>query len=117
MGKFKSKSKSLIFFDEDENDIKSQILTYLKYRPDIIKAWRQNAGKMLGKYTIGPNGISDIVGTLKGGRTVYIEVKKPGEKRSKDQVKFQNDVAALGALTMVVTSLDEVIIELNKALK
>lgn len=102
--------------EETENDIKSLILEYLKYRSDI-KVWRQNAGKMRGKYTIGPDGISDIVGTIKGGRTVYIEVKRPGKKRSKDQIKFQNRVEALGALTMVVTSLDEVIVELNKALK
>ncbi len=63
-----------------------------------------------GKYSIGPSGISDIVGTLEGGRSIYIEVKRPGEKLRENQRAFLKRMESMGAMVMVVESLDEVML-------
>jgi hypothetical protein len=55
-------------------------------------------------------GVADIIVLLPGGKTVFFEVKAPGEKQSKNQVVFQDRVRALGYNYHVVRSVDEVCI-------
>lgn len=50
-------------------------------------------------------GISDLVGTLPGGRSIYVEVKKEGGSPSAQQKNFLAKMARLGAFTAIVYPL------------
>ena len=54
----------------------------------------------------GTKGAGDIRGTWKG-RTIELEVKRPGQKQSKAQKTRQQNITAAGGLYAVVHSLDE----------
>lgn len=104
-----------------EKDIQSQCLQYLTLTG--IFCWRQNQGAFTGDYkgkrrfvrfSTMP-GISDILGILKPtGRFLAIEVKRPGNKPSPEQLAFLDVVRANGGLALVVYSLDDLIEGLRK---
>ena len=97
-----------------EQSIVNACLDLLKFRGAF--AWRVNQGAM--KTAAGGfvrfnrvEGISDIVGVLRGGRYASVEVKRPGlGKRSRPephQQAFLDRVAACGGLAVCVTSVAE----------
>lgn len=45
------------------------------------------------KYKIGIPGMPDIMGQMRDGRVLGIEVKKPGEVPTKEQIDFLNMIA------------------------
>ena len=53
-------------------------------------------------------GVSDLCGTLPPyGRSVYIELKRPGKEATPDQVEFLRIMKAAGAVTGVAHSVAE----------
>lgn len=52
-------------------------------------------------------GTADIIGVLRSGRFLAVEVKRPGGKLSKEQVEFLEEFDRGGAVCMVVTSVEE----------
>lgn len=53
-------------------------------------------------------GMADLHGMLAGGKYFALEVKKPGEKTSPEQVAFLESVRAAGGIAGVVHSFAEV---------
>jgi hypothetical protein len=104
-----------------------------RLRGDIGRAMRRGGVEQVGAYLAGRSGaahagLSDIIGTLPGGRALYIEVKQPewlrvsrtGRTRcerapgkpSDEQLAFLDTMAEAGALVGVIWSpedLDEIL--------
>lgn len=83
-----------------ESSIVKKILTWLNQQPGI-KAEKTHGG-MYGKA-----GKPDITGCMNGRRFEF-EVKRPGGKPTKLQLKELREWAEAGAITGVVYSLDDV---------
>ena len=106
--------------DLKEKDIESLILDYLNKRG--IFAFKVNTVgifdpvkkvyRSMGKFTL--KGTSDILGIMKGGRFLAIEVKSKRGKVSKEQKAFLYRVNKLGGLGFVARSLEEVRNELDE---
>ncbi|GAW36987.1 VRR-NUC domain protein [Roseovarius sp. A-2] len=102
-----------------ETDIHNRILVALsrEFHPRGI-FWRQNAGRVRSDrgawISLGPTGISDIVGVL-DGRSVFVEVKTATGKQRKAQKNFQAAVERAGGLYLVARSPDEAISALADA--
>ncbi len=100
-----------------EADILKAILMLLKRHPKVGKAWRVNSGTFTAEYAgktryIRSNtarGMSDIAGILKGGRGLYIEVKRPGQKLMEHQAEFLAECSRNGALAFMATSVEDVL--------
>lgn len=104
-----------------EAEIQRAILNLLKVHPKVAFAGRFNRGMVPSSYTNAQGqtresytqfntlrGFPDIHGCLKGGKAIYIEVKRPGRKPTEDQAEFLERAATAGAFTMVATSADQV---------
>ena len=101
--------------EQSEKEIQNAILQFLDFQPgfyfanqtvgiwdDKIKAHRKNPAAV--------TGVSDICGYYSDGRAVYIEVKKPSNKRRPPhQVEFIERANANNCIAIFATSLDEVI--------
>lgn len=104
-----------------ETDIQNRILVALskRYHPCGI-FWRQNAGRTRNDrgawITLGPSGISDIVGVIVG-RAVFIEVKTATGKQRKTQKAFQVAAEKAGGIYIVARSPDEAIAQIEAALE
>ena len=92
-----------------EKQIQDAILEYLKMKG--IFAWKQNVGAFLltsndKKRMVRSAfpGVSDILGYLRDGRGLAIEVKRPGKKLTHDQQAFLDAVNATKALGFVAHS-------------
>ena len=82
-----------------ETDIRRMLVDYLRMKGWFV--YHCLAG--LGAYP----GLSDLVAT-KDGRTVHIEVKKPGTGRqSEKQQKFQADLEAAGGEYLIAMSIED----------
>jgi len=94
-------------------------MEWLEYQP-LFFGWRQNAGMSVREYKGNRHvfrassmpGISDIIGSW-GGKPLAIEVKRPGEKPRPNQVEFLRRASESGWITIVATSLDDVILALK----
>jgi hypothetical protein len=82
-----------------ENDIQTQIKTYLQYRSWFVVKIHQS----LGSY----KGIADLM-ALKNGRTVWIEVKTDRGRQSEWQRQFQADIEAHGGTYILARSIADV---------
>lgn len=102
-----------------EKEIQKQILAWLRLHG--ATAIRVNSGAFGGEYKgkkrfIRANdtrGCSDVLCCWRG-RFVAIEVKRPGEKPTIDQVAFLQGVQRSGGLAFVASSVDDVENYLNK---
>lgn len=54
-----------------------------------------------------PAGTADLLLLSNGGRPLFMEIKDAKGKQSPDQVKFQEEVQALGYRYALVRSVDE----------
>ena len=98
-----------------EKEIQRAICDYLAYRGYFF--WRQNTVGVFdfnkGVYHSQPkyslNGVSDIILVRKGGKVVFLEVKRPHGRQSTAQEEFQRLCEKNEAEYYVVHSLDEVI--------
>lgn len=101
-----------------EKDIQKAIIQFLSVHPKISIYGRFNSGTAITgdaqgntRYTRfnSIKGFPDIHGMLKGGRAVYIEVKRPGGRVSDEQQEFIDKVSAHGAVAFIAYSVDDVI--------
>ena len=88
---------------------------------DIVKKVRDHLTAKYGatchKHHGGPyseRGVSDLFGTMPGGRAFFFEVKVPGKKATLWQLRWLEEEAKRGAITGVVTSVEDVEAELSK---
>jgi hypothetical protein len=92
-----------------EGQIKLSICQYLAARGVFF--WVQQAGKIPGRINRSKylrNGISDILGVLRGGRALAIEVKAPKGVVSPEQEEFLALVNRSGGLGFVARSVEDV---------
>lgn len=82
-----------------ETDIQNAIRDFLRWRGWFVIRHQQGLGCH--------KGLSDLT-AIKGGRTVYIEVKRPKGTQSDAQLDFQADIEAHGGLYVVARSVDDV---------
>lgn len=101
-----------------EKDIQKAIIAFLSAHPKISIYGRFNSGAAVSgdakggtRYTWfnSIKGFPDIHAMLKGGRAVYIEVKRPGGKVTPDQQRFIDKVEAHGAVAFIAYSVDDVL--------
>lgn len=106
-----------------EAAILKAILQYLALCPKVALAWRVNSGAVRGSYTRksdgvtrerfvrfnGAPGISDVIGCMKGGRLIAVEVKRPGKKATEDQASFLDAVRKAGGVAILAYSVDDVV--------
>lgn len=101
-----------------EKDIQRDIMNILCCHPNVAFCWVTTTGRMrssAGKYyTLGYPGIADIIGMLRDGRMLALEVKDKGGKTTKDQDCFLESVNHWGGLGAVVRSAEEVLAILDK---
>jgi hypothetical protein len=108
--------------EPSEAEILKAIMALLKRHPKVAKVWRQNSG--VAQYQYGSKtsyvrfnsakGMSDILGILKTGRTLAIEVKNRTRKVDPHQQQFLDDINAGGGLAFVARSVDDVIAKLGE---
>lgn len=55
-------------------------------------------------------GVPDIIVIGDGGVVIFIEVKRPGGKLSEAQLEFQKRCQSIGAVYVVATSIDDIIV-------
>lgn len=95
-----------------ETKLQNQIIVALCQNGCVAR--NHTVGQFFTKYggivNIGRNGESDIMGhRISDGRAIYLEVKLPGEEPRADQQKFLDAMAATGAITGCVHSVEEAI--------
>ena len=94
-----------------ESEIQRQCLEYLLLHPAVAWAKVNTTGVFKGRggsrIRIGIPGESDIIGQLKDGRVIAIEVKQPGEKPSQAQEDFLKMVYLNNGVSNWVTTLEE----------
>ena len=99
-----------------EAAILRDVLSLLYRHPKCAVAYRQNAGTFGEHFVrLGPRGICDIIGMLKDGRYLAIEIKAPGKKPEQHQFTFMQMVNDNGGLAGWVTSIDEAIAFMDRA--
>lgn len=103
-----------------ERDIQAAILRYLSVEPRVAWAHRFNTGahtitdrdasgksrRRFIRYAF--RGCADILGQLASGHFLAIEVKRPGERPSPEQLDFLETVAHAGGLALIAHSIDDV---------
>lgn len=87
-----------------EAEIRSQVKQYLEWKGWFVFYHLQG----LGSYP----GLPDLQ-AVKEGRTLYIEIKRPGGRQSAKQKQFQQDLEAAGGVYMLVDSIKKILRYLN----
>lgn len=103
---------------ESEHAIQQAILSALGRRRDV-RVWRANSGMAFGKaraVRFGVPGQADVSGILAGGCRLELEVKRPGEKPTAQQVLFGEMIRRFGGVWAVVYSVEEAIAIVEAAL-
>lgn len=103
-----------------ETAVQRAILEYLQYHPAVAKCWRNNAGKIKTEsgnlVQMSPAGTSDIIGFMKDGRFLAVEVKAGKGKATDLQNDFISSVNESGGIAFVAWSVDDCETELSKEL-
>ncbi len=100
-----------------EKDVLRACLDYLAIKG--VFHWRQNAGVIPagdGKFRrfVGKKGLPDIWAVIPPhGTLLAIETKAPGRKMSEAQSQFHDDLVRLGGISVCVSSVDELIEDLE----
>lgn len=100
-----------------ENALQRRILDALEALPDA-EFLRVNSGKVKvrgGWMQLAPNGTADILGLVRGGRFVALEVKLPKEQPNPDQLAFGRRVVELGGFFAVVRSIEDAVAAVREA--
>jgi hypothetical protein len=103
--------------DKPEAAALVEVLKVLRHHPAVAWCERQNTGAaQVGNRFIrfGWNGCSDIIGMLKDGRLLAVEVKAPTGKLRAEQKEFLSLVRRFGGVAFVATSAANVISNLGK---
>lgn len=101
------------FSVERETPLVRQVLDYLRLRG--IPATRHQAGHVHASswINLGATGWPDVIACCRG-RFLGVEVKRPGEDPSPAQLRMHAELAAAGAVLLVVHSLEELEAGLKK---
>lgn len=96
-----------------ESDIQRQVLDLL-VGLRLATCWRNNAGKVKvsgGWMQLSPRGSPDVVGFLLdgSGRALCLEVKRPGESRTADQIIFASGAVRANVVYGCVKSAQEAV--------
>ena len=83
-----------------ENDVKKQVKQYLT----LMEWFHFHVLQGLGAFI----GIPDII-AIKGGRVLFLEIKKPGGKLSPGQIIFRDMILSHGGEYYKIDSLDRLI--------
>ena len=94
------KRKLRLEFRISENDIKLQVKQYLSLRGWFHFPILQGLGSF--------DGIPDRI-AIKDGRTIYLEVKKPGGKQSPAQIDFEKNIVYQKGEYYLIDNLDDLI--------
>lgn len=99
-----------------EADVQKAVLKALKYHPKVAWVGRYNSGTMEEQGATGDTryvtfnsvpGQSDLMGQMKDGRILAIEVKRPGGKPTERQAAFLALVARNGGVSGFACSVDD----------
>ena len=115
---------------KSEGDLQSQVLAYLALVPGLVFR-RTNSGLIqtkAGRWVhLAPAGTPDITGHMPDGRALYIELKDPKRKRSRDDEKRREAIAlqeafiaraaAAGCVAFTARSLEEVAVRIGDELR
>lgn len=83
---------------EKEAEIRSRVKEYLEWKGWFVFYHLQG----LGSYP----GLPDLQ-AVKDGRTIYIEIKRPGGRQSERQKKFQRDLEAAGGKYILARGIED----------
>lgn len=95
-----------------ERDVLAAVLAALKIHPAVAWSQRMNVGAFRDddRYVrVGFVGCPDIIGQLRDGRFLAVEVKRPGGKATDEQAAFLSRVVAAGGVGFVARSVDDVV--------
>jgi hypothetical protein len=104
--------------EPSEAEILRAIVQLLKRHPKVAMSWRQNSGTFQERNRDGSvryirantqRGMSDIMGTLKDGRTLAIEVKSRTGRMRPGQEEFLQQIRDAGGVAGVCRSVDDVV--------
>lgn len=86
----------------------------------LAQVWRCQSGRVRvrrGWMHLAPAGTPDVVGWMRDGRFLGLEVKKPGEKPTELQEQRRQEIIADGGVAAVVRSVVETIDVLRSAVR
>ena len=101
-----------------ESQILKAIMSLLKRHPRVAQVWRQNSGTFQERNRDGSvryirantqRGMSDIMGILKDGRTLAIEVKSRTGRMRPGQEEFLQTIRSAGGVAGVCRSVDDAV--------
>jgi len=102
-----------------EKDVLSAVLELLAVHPRVAFAYRQNVGgfyNAAGQYVAcGFAGCADIIGMMKDGRYLAIEVKGSRGKASEEQLAFIFKVRNNGGVGLIAYAVDDLVRGLQDA--
>ena len=93
-----------------ETQISDSIREFLESKG--FKVFRMQSGRFRGAggwVTMNEKGCPDLICLAPGGRLVAIETKTPEGHASKEQIKFKDEINAMGGFAMIAHSLGEVV--------
>jgi hypothetical protein len=99
-----------------ESQILKAIMALLKRHPKVAQCWRQNSGTFQERNRDGSvryirantaKGMSDIMGVLKDGRTLAIEVKSATGRMRPGQEEFLATIRQAGGVAGVCRSVED----------
>jgi hypothetical protein len=104
--------------EPSEADILRAIMALLKHHPRVAQCWRQNSGTFAERNRDGSTryirantarGMSDIMGVLKDGRTLAIEVKSRTGRMRPGQEEFLATIRLAGGVAGVCRSVEDAV--------
>jgi hypothetical protein len=104
--------------EPSEADILRAIMQLLRHHPKVASHWRQNSGTFAERNRDGSTryirantarGMSDIMGVLKDGRTLAIEVKSRTGRMRPGQEEFLQTIRQAGGVAGVCRSVDDAV--------
>jgi hypothetical protein len=102
--------------EPSEAEILKAIMSLLKRHPRVAQCWRQNSGTFQERNRDGSTryirantarGMSDIMGILKDGRTLAIEVKSRTGRMRPGQEEFLQTIRSAGGVAGVCRSVED----------
>lgn len=96
--------------EPSESQVLAAVLAALRRHPRVVWAERMNSGEtVIGgrRVKFGFPGCPDVLGQLRGGALLAIEVKRPSGRVSEAQAAFLERARGTGAVAAVVRSVDD----------
>ena len=104
--------------EPSEADILRAIMSLLRHHPRVAQCWRQNSGTFAERNRDGSmryvrantqRGMSDIMGVLRDGRTLAIEVKSRTGRMRPGQEEFLATIRQAGGVAGVCRSVEDAV--------